>query len=498
MTEQASPPSASEPTPLFAALSDTLSRRLPGFDELLAVERLSGGASQETYRLRLRRNGDEATLALRRAAGGEAAAEIEIEGEDRRPGLTVEARIMQVAAAAGVPEPEVHLVLEPDDGLGEGFVMAWLDGETLGARIVRSPELAAVRPQLARQCGEILATIHAIDPVETGLATQLTTLPTEEFVHLMWDEYKALDSPQPMIDFTARWLLDNLPPDTEHRLVHNDFRNGNLMVTPDGITAVLDWEVAHLGDPMRDLGWICTRSWRFGRHDLPVGGFGHYDDLFAGYEAVSGRPVDPSVVHFWEVFGSFWWAIGCLKMGDHWRHGPDPSVERPGIARRSSECQVDCVNLLIPGVVTPLAPDDGGDGAADRSSTDLPTTDELLASVTRFLREDVMADTGGRTAFLARVAANSLDVVQRELAVGPQLRRGERDRLQALLDVEPGLPLHHLRRLLVDGISAARLRLDDAELQAHLRTTVTQQAGIDQPRYPGYQLAIGAIDGVDR
>ncbi|MEM9614946.1 MAG: phosphotransferase family protein [Actinomycetota bacterium] len=496
MTETAPPQSTDGPTPLFTSLSEALARRLPGFDELLDVERLSGGASQETYRLRLRRGGEETVLALRRAAGGAAAAGIEIDGEDRRPGLTVEARIMQVAAAAGVPEPEVHLVLEPDDGLGEGFVMEWLDGETLGARIVRAPELAEIRPHLARQCGEILAAIHAIDPVETGLAPHLTALPTEEFVHLMWDEYKSLDSPQPMIDYTARWLLDHLPPVGDHRLVHNDFRNGNLMITPEGVTAVLDWEVAHLGDPMRDLGWICTRSWRFGRHDLPVGGFGHYDDLFAGYESVSGRPVDPTVVHFWEVFGSFWWAIGCLKMGDHWRHGPDPSVERPGIARRSSECQVDCVNLLIPGPVTPLVPADdrrSGDGTAERSSTDLPTADELLTSVTRFLRDDVMADTEGRTAFLARVAANSLDIVQRELALGPLLRAGERARLDALLGIGDGteLPLLDLRRRLVEAIRSGHLGLDDAAFQEHLRTTVTHQAGIDQPRYPGYELAVG-------
>ncbi|MEL7209257.1 MAG: phosphotransferase, partial [Actinomycetota bacterium] len=384
-------------------LAAVLERRLPHFDRLIEAERLSGGASQETYRIRLVRNGEEETLAMRRAAGGETDAAAE-----GRPGLAVEARLMQVAKAAGVPEPTVHLVLEPADGLGDGFVMEWLEGHTLGARILRSPDLEEIRPRLAYQCGEILATIHAIDPVATGLAEHLETVPTEDFVNRMWEQYREFDSPQPMIDFTAKWLLDHCPAEVEHRLVHNDFRNGNLMITADGVTGVLDWEVCHLGDPMRDLGWICTNSWRFGRRDLPVGGFGHYDDLFAGYESVAGHPVQRDQVHYWEVFGSFWWAIGCLKMGEHWRNGPDPSVERPGISRRSSECQVDCVNLLIPGPVE-VVTDDGH--PADRSSTDLPSTDELVISVRDFLRKEVMTATEGRTSFMARVAANSLDIV---------------------------------------------------------------------------------------
>ena len=465
------------------ALSTVLAGNIDGFTELRTAERLSGGASQETYRLTAVIDGEERPLALRRAAGGEYGS-----AEDR-PGLAVEAKLMQVARAAGVPEPEVYVTLTEADGLGDGFVMEWLDGHTLGARIVRSPDLADVRPHLARQCGEVLARIHAIDPIATGLADHLETVTTEEFVHAMWDSYKEFDSPQPMIDFTARWLLDHRPDEVEHRVVHNDFRNGNLMITPDGITGVLDWEVCHLGDPMRDLGWICTNSWRFGNRDLPVGGFGHYDDLFAGYEAVSGTSVDPGHVHYWEVFGSFWWAIGCLKMADHWRNGPDPSVERPGIARRSSECQVDCVNLLIPGPVELVE----GIGPAAGSTIDMPTVDELTVSVRDFLRNEVMAATEGRTSFMARVAANSLDIVRRELDLGPPHLAGERDRLQGLFPeaAESGeAGITDLRWLLVDAIRSGSIDLDDPDLHRHLRTTVVNQVGIDQPSYSGYRAAI--------
>jgi aminoglycoside phosphotransferase (APT) family kinase protein len=468
-------------------LTAALARYVDGFEQLVSAERLSGGASQETYRIDAVAAGRAARYALRRAPGGESG---HVEG---RPGLAVEAKLMQVAKAAGVPEPEVRAVLSPSDGLGDGFLMDWLDGETLGARIVRSPVLDEVRPLLARQCGEILATIHGIDPVVTGLAPHLQTVSTEEFVTEMWQQYRDLATPQPMIDFTARWLLDHLPPEVGPRLVHNDFRNGNLMVDAErGVIAVLDWEVCHLGDPVRDLGWICTNSWRFGRRDQPVGGFGHYDDLFAGYSSVSGTAVDPEHVRFWEVFGSFWWSIGCLKMADHYRNGPDPTVERPAIGRRSSECQVDCVNLLIPGPVELVT---GRSGAAPSSSVDLPATGELVTSVRDFLRGEVGDATSGRTGFLSRVAANSLDIVLRELDLGPAHCAAEQARLRALLAASGSPPpaaadLNDLRRALVERLRAGTMPLDHDGLADHLRTTVVNQAGIDQPTYSGYRAAI--------
>ena len=131
----------------------------------------------------------------------------------------------------------------------------------------------------------------------------------------------------------------------ESRLVHGDFRNGNLIIGTDGVRAVLDWELAHLGDPMEDLGWICTNSWRFGSIDLPVGGFGEREDLFRGYEEAGGV-VDPGRVHFWEVFGSLKWGIMCMSMYSVYRSGADRSVERAAIGRRSSEAEIDLMNLL--------------------------------------------------------------------------------------------------------------------------------------------------------
>ena len=461
-------------------LEAVLKQHLPDCRKLLSAERLSGGASQETYRLKIAGvDGAARLLALRRVPGGQD------RGHDGNrvtyyPGLAAEAMLMQSAKAAGVPEPDVHYVLRKADGLGEGFIMSWLEGEALGARIVRSPDLAEIRPKLAYECGQILARIHSIDLAASGLDQHLHTLTPEEYVHNTWDRYKAFNTPQPMIDYAGRWLLDHLPEGLEMALVHNDFRNGNLMISPQGVVAVLDWEVAHIGDPMRDLGWICTNSWRFGS-DLPVGGFGGYDDLFAGYQSITGRKVDAERVKFWEVFGSFWWAIGCLGMAEHYRTGPDNTVERPAIGRRSSECQVDCVNLLIPGPVTLVEPAEGRDD-------EMPRVDELLVSVRDFLHGDVMAETEGRTNFMARVAGNSLDIVLRDQALGPEHRSLERQRLEALFVTSGNL--EELRWQLVNALRLGEIELDHPGLAEHLRQSVVNQIVIDQPKYSGFRNAV--------
>jgi len=464
-----------------AAFTDTvqtmLIKRLDGVKGLLSCERLTAGANKETYRIVVATDQGERRLAMRRAPGG-----VSVPVVAGNAGLLTEAKLFHCAREAGVPEPEVFFVLDPEDGLGEAFVMEWLDGETLGARIVRSEALAAIRPQLAYQCGQILARIHAIDVKKAGLDKALDTMLPADLVEQTWDRYRELKTPQPMIDYTARWLRDHLPKQAGAALVHSDFRNGNIMVGPQGVVAVLDWELAHIGDPMRDLGWICTNSWRFGQSDLPVGGFGHYEDLFRGYEDVSGRRVDREHVKFWEVYGSFWWAVGCLRMAGHYRSGYDKTVERLAIGRRSSECQVDCVNLLIPGPVT-LVEAPPADG-----SSEMPRLDELVVSVRDFLRGEVMNGTKGRMNFLARVAGNSLDIVLRDILVGDRHRQLERERLQRLLDTEGDL--EYLRWRLVNGLRDGSVPLDRSGLGEHLRQTVVNQTAIDQPNYSGYITAL--------
>jgi hypothetical protein len=206
------------------------------------------------------------------------------------------------------------------------------------------------------------------------------------------------------------------------------------------------------------------------------------EDLLAGYASVSGTAVDPAHVKFWIVFGSFWWAVGCLSMAQFYRLGADKSVERPTIGRRSSECQVDCVNLLIPGPVEePL-------GETTESTLDMPRANEMLTSVRDFLRNDVMSGTTGRTNFLARVASNALDIVLREMQLGPAHRKCEREGLERILGHSGDLET--LRWELVRALRDRSMSLERPGLADHLRQTVVTQVAIDQPQYSGYRAAL--------
>lgn len=460
-------------------MAETLEEKLPGvlgralenFASLNSCLQLTAGASQETWCIAFADSaGDEQRAALRRAQP--------TAGDDTQVGgipLAVEARLLQLARAANVPCPQVLHVLEPADGLGDGFLMEWLEGETLGQRIVRSESLAAVRPQLARACGEVLGRIHAIDWQRAGLGEVLPRATPAQLVDDTFALYRELDVPAPMIDYSWRWLVEHLPAGSRQSLVHGDFRNGNLMITPDGIAAVLDWELAHIGDPLRDLGWLCVNSWRFGNSDLPVGGFGEIDELLAGYRETSGLDIDREQLRFWQVFGSFWWSIITLQMAQSWRSGETPSLERPVIGRRSSEAQMDCVNLLIPGAYALPDPDRPLD-----AGTRLPMPAELIEGVAAFLKETVAGQLDPHGQFLARVGANSLRIAQRELVYGADLADAERARLAVLLGQDA--PLDALRQDL-----AAQLRdgmpLETPGLADHLRATVANQCWIDQPRY---------------
>ena len=463
-------------TEIRGPLERLLAKTVLGLESLVSFDRLPQGANAETYEVRVETQRGPRRFCLRRAPGGEESLDT-----GKRPDLAMQAQLMQLAAAHEVPEPEILHVLEESDGLGAGFLMSWLAGETLGSRIVRSEALAQVRPRLAFQCGEILARIHAIDFAAAGLDRRLSKSQAPDEVELNWKRYRELRTPQPMIDFTGRWLMEHLPPPTEERLVHAEFRNGNLIVAPDGIRAVLDWEMAHIGDPMRDLGWLCNNSWTYGRPELPVGGFGTTEQLFAGYESITGEPIEHERVHFWTVFGSFWWSITCLGMAEHFRSGPDSSVERAAIARRSSEAQIDCVNLLIPGPTTLPEP------VELDSVLDVPRFDELLTGVRDFLRRDVMSETSGRLNFHARVAGNVLDIVLRELALGPDARARELGSLSRLLESDDELAV--LRWKLVEALRCGAMRLDRPGLADHLRTTVAGQVAIDQPKYSGLREA---------
>jgi aminoglycoside phosphotransferase (APT) family kinase protein len=301
------------------------------------LRRLSGGASRETWSFDLvDAQGTAHGFVLRRDPGGHS-------GESAR---STEYQVLEAAAAAGVCVPRVRHLLEPGDELGDGFVMDRVAGETIPRKILRDEEFARARPRLAAQCGEIAARIHAIDPA----ALPALPLPVQTAAWQVAQYRQVLDTfdePHPAFELGLRWLGDHLPaPSAEPCLIHGDFRNGNFIVGPDGIRAVLDWELAHLGDPIEDLGWLCVKSWRFGVADRPVGGFGDVADLCAAYTSASGRVVDEKALRWWVTLGTLKWGVICIGQAFTHLTGVVRSVELATLGRRVAENEWDLLDIL--------------------------------------------------------------------------------------------------------------------------------------------------------
>jgi aminoglycoside phosphotransferase (APT) family kinase protein len=324
---------------LNAGLNKAAARIYPGATGIAGLQRLSGGASQETWSFDAVTPAGNIRLILRRAPGGDRV-------HDSAVGLEGEAALIKLAREAGVPEPEIHYVLDPADGMGRGFVCGFIEGETLGRKIVRDERFAEARRTLAFECGRTMARIHQL-PVEMLPKMRVATAAGR--VEEIYARYKADGRPRPVISLAFEWLRAHLPPEPEHpKLVHGDFRNGNLIIGPDGLRAVLDWEIAHLGDPIEDLGWVCVGPWVFGGIDKPVGGFGTIEEMVAGYKAGGGDDVDPIHIKWWTVLGSTSWGVSCSAMTHTFRDGIEKTADRAMIARRSSENEIDLMHLLAP------------------------------------------------------------------------------------------------------------------------------------------------------
>lgn len=328
--------------PDFApALERALRNALPNVEHIDHMHRLSGGASQETWSFDAIVDGRTEPLILRRSPGG---AERITTGSHAVP-LETEALVIEAARAQGVTAPRVRYVLRPEDGVGHGYVMDRLEGETIARKILRDAEFADVRPKLARQCGEILARIHQVNvgPLRNSLV--VIDGPTQ--LRNYRDLYDAYDYPHPIFEFAFKWLEPRMASSGRQTLVHGDFRHGNLLISPRGVEAALDWELTHIGDPLEDIGWICTNSWRFGVAEKVVGGFGDLDDLLAGYEAAGGAHFTSDQVRTWIVYGSLKWGVMCMSMYQGFLR--DGSVERAAIGRRCSETEIDLINLIVRG-----------------------------------------------------------------------------------------------------------------------------------------------------
>lgn len=336
--------SASELQPaLEAALAQATGSRV----EIKALTLMPGGASQEMWRLDLTVGegawqGDY-PLVMRRQVGSK----IYADALDS----AAEFRVLQAAYESGVPAPRPYWLL--DDLLGRtALVMRRLEGETIGRRVVKEPGLAEARKRLPRQMGAALAAIHQIDPDQHNLSGTVPApargqTPAKVSICRGEADLDRIGEPHPALELCLRWLRRHEPPPPERPvLVHGDFRIGNMVVNPQGLGGVLDWEFAHIGDPAEDLAWGLVRDWRFGADHLRYGGVGAPEDFFAAYEERGGGAVDRARIFYWEVMGNVRWAVGTLNQAQRHLRGEEPNLELASLGRRCAEMELEALRLI--------------------------------------------------------------------------------------------------------------------------------------------------------
>ena len=300
--------------------------------EISDLRKLTGGASRTTWAFTAQSGAGARDLILRTGPADDAHASMELE-----------AAVQALAAAAGAPVPEIVTASNSVEPLGTPYLICTaIAGETIVRRILRGLDDGG-RRQLLTQCASALAAIHRADPAgaELGDTDQLT----------QWrDELDVIGDTTATFEWAFRWLAAHQPPTRRPTLVHGDFRMGNLIVDIDGgtgLTAVLDWELVHAGDPCEDLAWFCIRAWRFGApKTLDAGGLGSIEEFLTAYERAGGAPVDRTTFRWWLAVATLRWGVICRYQAHRHLSGQMPSVELATIGRRVCETEWDLLNLL--------------------------------------------------------------------------------------------------------------------------------------------------------
>lgn len=369
------------------------------------MTRLSGGASRETWSFdAIGADGERTELVLRG----------DLPGRPSEPGMVQrEAQAISLAAAAGL---EVPGLIFPSHGASPGaarMVMRRVPGETIARRILRDEEYARAREVLTGQLGRFAAGLHAIEPP--------ASFPAPDPLAGLREQLDSFGRPSEVFELALAELAAGPPPARQPVLVHGDFRLGNLIVGPDGLRAVIDWELTHLGSPAEDLGWLCVKAWRFGAGP-PVAGLGSREELLAAYRAAGGADISPDELRWWEILGTLRWGVICLAQAAVHLSGVHRSVELATIGRRVCEQEWDLLLLLRPEEAARAAsarPRLTGQPRLEPAPHGRPTASELLEAVREYLLGSVMPATSGQLSFHARVAANALAIVARELELGP-------------------------------------------------------------------------------
>lgn len=264
------------------------------------VRRMIGGAARTTWRCTAEVSGCRRGLVFRLAEGNDA--DLHLSGEH------LEFKVMKAAFTAGLPVAE-PLFLENDaQWLGGGFaILAEVPDCATDPGILPPPARAA----LAHDLWFILGRLTCLDPAMLDLDTVLEPAAPSNCARLQLDYWTAVFRescvhPDPVGEAAIRWMAAAMPAPAQRLcLVHGDYRVGNLLFDGDGrVTAVLDWEMAHWGDPLEDLAWSLDPRQSVDLPDL-AGGLAPYDVAIAAWQEASGLAIDPAALRWWQVFAAF-------------------------------------------------------------------------------------------------------------------------------------------------------------------------------------------------
>jgi aminoglycoside phosphotransferase (APT) family kinase protein len=302
-------------TPLEPRIAAYIAGKLPGARDVTvdALARISGGASRETYRFRLQyTDADGAPVERRLILRRDPPASL-IETQRR-----VEFEAYRAFYGSSVPVPEMLWLEEQDDALDHPFfIAAELSGFETGAYNLQMPPYVDHQGAYGLRKWTILGEIAKADPEALGLDKVMEPIAPDACWKRelgYWEGVLDEDeiTPQPIIRAAIRWLRANPPPPAQKiSVVHGDYRTGNFLYDDKGeIHGILDWEMAHLGDPLEDLGWGINRIWCMARDDRR-GGLLPKGEAVAIWERASGLKADPAALHWWELFN-------CVKGQGIW------------------------------------------------------------------------------------------------------------------------------------------------------------------------------------
>jgi aminoglycoside phosphotransferase (APT) family kinase protein len=415
---------------------------------ILDAASLKGGAIQENWLVSAEIGGEPLALVLRTDAPSRVAAS---------HGRAQEFAILTAAFRAGVTVPEPLWLCRDAAVLGQDFyLMRRIAGVGQGYRIVKDKTLGGNRGRLAERLGAELARIHGIrlGAEELSFLPLPVRSPALEAVAGLRAHLDRFGRGYPVLEWALRRLELAAPPTSEIVLTHQDFRTGNFMVDEKGLTGILDWEFAAWGEPMADIGWFCAKCWRFGADKLEAGGIASRADFYRGYEAASGRRIDPAAVHYWEAMAHVRWAVIALQQTHRHISGGERSLELALTGRVVPELELSMIDLLAPGPRPAPAP-------LPAALTAEATGETLLAEARRVLLEELLALLPENRHYDARMAANAMAIAGRELAV-----------------LRPAVPNG---KTLALAIRAGR-HDDDKGLRDHLAAEVLARLAVSNPK----------------